>query len=141
MLPFSVFAAGVAGDIPRMRRLVEVARNMPINGRLGETVRSAGEGLLLVADGQVAEGMPSVREALKLADSMSAQLHYGMIALAILHFLGPQSPEARAAGEHALANFESGKNHAMAGHLRDALDASSLSAASPAAAEAVRVSA
>ena len=122
------------------RRLVELARNMPVNGRLGETVRSAGEGLLLVADGQVAEGMPSVREALKLADSMSAQLHYGMIALAILHFLGPQSPEARAAGEHALANFESGKNHAMAGHLRAALAATGAEAAK-ASAEAVRVGA
>jgi tetratricopeptide (TPR) repeat protein len=121
MLPFSVISAGLAGDIQRMRRLVELAREMPVNGRLGETMRATGEGLLLVAEGNPAEGMSSVREGLRLADSMSAQLHYGMLALSLLHFLGPQSPEARAAGEQALANFEGNKNRAMAGHVRKAL--------------------
>jgi hypothetical protein len=140
MLPFSVVSAGLAGDNQRMRRLVELAREMPVNGRLGEMMRSAGEGLLLVAEGKAAEGLPRVRDGLRLADSMSAQLHYGMLALALLQFLGPQSPDARAAGEQALANFEGNKNRAMAGHVRAALGAASRADQTASVAEAARVS-
>jgi tetratricopeptide (TPR) repeat protein len=140
MLPFSVISAGLAGDIQRMRRLVELARETPVNGRLGEMMRSADEGLLLVAQGKAAEGLVRVRDGLRLADSMSAQLHYGMLALALLHFLGPQSPDARAAGEQALANFEGNKNRAMAGHVRAALAATG-DEASKKGADGVRVGA
>jgi hypothetical protein len=138
MLPAGALAAAIANDLPRLRRMVELARQMPVNGRLGAMERSAAEDLLLIAEGRVSEAMPGLREALRLADEMSAQLIYGFVALALLRFIGPQSPEARAAGEQALANFERNKNRAMAGHIRAALAAVG-PAEQTVGAEAVRV--
>ena len=71
---------------------------------------------------------------------MKAEFFLGLAALTLLRFLGPQSPEARAAGEQALANFERNRNHAMAGHLRTALGAVG-PAEKTTSAEAVRVGA
>ena len=141
MLPMSVMTAGLAGDVPRMRRLVELARENPVTGRLGEVMLYAGASLLLIADGRPAEGLPGLREGLRVTDEMSAQLHYGTLALALLHFLGPQSPEARAAGEQALANFEGNKNRAMAGHIRAALGDAGRAPTAAETGEAVRVGA
>jgi tetratricopeptide (TPR) repeat protein len=138
MLPNAAITAGLAGDVQRMRHIVELGRDLPINGRLGEAIRSSAEGLLLVAEGRDSEGMPAVRDGLRLADSMKAEFYFGMVALALLRFLGPQSPEARAAGEQALANFERNKNRAMAGHIRALLSADTQPAASSPS-EVVRV--
>jgi hypothetical protein len=139
MLPMSALTAALAGDVPRMRRLVELSRETSVSGRLGEMERSATGDLLLVADGRVTEALPGLRDALRLADEMSARLIYGMLALAMMKFLGPDSAEARAAGEKALAYFELGKNRAMAGHIRAALRDNGSAQVSDATEEAVRV--
>ncbi|MGH7124831.1 MAG: hypothetical protein ACREFI_10695 [Stellaceae bacterium] len=123
MLPLATISAILADDIERARAIDVLADEMPITGRLGAANRLADQSLLLALDGRVGEAMPGLREALRVTDEMSAQLHYGMLALAMLKVLGPHSAAARAAGEHALETFERNKNHAMAEHVRAALTA------------------
>ena len=123
MWPNAVTCAAIAGEPERARQLLEKARAGLVNGRLGAAWMAAAVGLVQAMDGDVPEGMQGMREGLRTAREMHATFPFGQIAHAMLRVLGPESPEARAAGEEALANFERQKAWLFAEQLRAALGA------------------
>ncbi len=121
MWPNAAIAAAISGDRERVRALLDRAAGQPINGRLGAAWMKGATSLALAMDGRVNEAPPGLREALRTSREMGAVFGLGQLSLAMLRILGPESPDARAAGEEALANYERMKAWPMAEQIRAAL--------------------
>jgi hypothetical protein len=78
-------------------------------------------GLVDAMDGNVNDGLQQVRESLRTVREMGAALHLATISLTMLRVFGPDSADARAAGEEALVLMERAKAWAMVEQLRTAL--------------------
>jgi tetratricopeptide (TPR) repeat protein len=123
MMGLAMLAAAVSGDIDALRGLIERGARMPELGRIDALARAAARNLLLAAEGQPGRALPGLREAHKGLREMSSVLYNGTLALAMLRILGPESPDARVAGEEALANWRRTKAWPLVEQVQVALDA------------------
>nr|MDP8904862.1 AAA family ATPase [Chloroflexota bacterium] len=114
--------AALAGDPARARQYMARADELPIVGRDDQALREAGRAVVLGDERGPAAALPHFRESLDMLHETGNVLQFGIVAMAMLRILGPDSPEARAAGEEALANFEKMGAHSLVEQLRAALE-------------------
>jgi tetratricopeptide (TPR) repeat protein len=121
MWPAIVMAAINSGDDQRAHDMLERSAGQFVNGRLGAAMMVCATGLVDAMDGNVNDGLQQVRESLRTVREMGAALHLATISLTMLRVFGPDSADARAAGEEALVLMERAKAWAMVEQLRTAL--------------------
>jgi class 3 adenylate cyclase/predicted ATPase len=117
----AALAAAMDSDLANLRRLLARAAEMPIAGRTDAANRIAARGAVAALEHRVNEALPDFREALREQSDVGDMLGYGTVALTMLSVLGAASPEARSAGEQALATFERMGATPMVEQLRAAL--------------------
>jgi tetratricopeptide (TPR) repeat protein len=121
MWPSVIVAAVISGDSERAHAMVERSRGQPVNGRLGVAWMNAAISLVSAMDGNLNEGLQGLRESLSTIREMGAAFPLTVTSLAMLRVFGPDSTDARVAGEEALAIMERAKAWALVEQLRAAL--------------------
>jgi class 3 adenylate cyclase/tetratricopeptide (TPR) repeat protein len=121
MLSVAALVAAVMGNASEVGRLLELVDRTAVSSRVEAATRTAARGMLMTLEGRAAEVMPMLRDVLRELRELGDALDFGVLALAMLNGLGPTSPEARAAGEEALANYEKQGARPMIEQLRAAL--------------------
>jgi class 3 adenylate cyclase/tetratricopeptide (TPR) repeat protein len=121
MLGLAIMSAASAGDLESAeswrRRLDSVDRGGPF----GRGLLAAGEAALYAAQGRSGESMAAFRESTRLLRSLEHGFALGLALLVMADALGPDHPEAQAAGREALSIFERMGAEPLARRAREAL--------------------
>jgi class 3 adenylate cyclase/tetratricopeptide (TPR) repeat protein len=113
--------AALDGDASEAQRLMERAATEGTAGRADEGLRLCVRAALAAFAGRQEEALSGFRDATRTLRDVGAAFDIGRLGLLMLRVLGPGVPEARAAGEEALAIFERMGSQPMIAHVREAL--------------------